>query len=273
MKSANAPLKDSICYFKQHKKKTAVLLLLQLLFFAFLVPICLTYITQIVPSSQNILEYIESVNPDPQQANLDIINHDLPLGDDPLLITRNYADIKRSLWMMILSIVAAYLVTAGVMWFIIQQKKATSTKKQLIQYARRAIPIIALMFGTVLLFLFCLANILFSSFLVKDPRTFVPVAIIAVMLFYLLFAAIPLIKRYALKQLPKKVIKTVKENFFRITAAFLLISGVGSLTIIALFIAADQNLFILLVSILLVPIIFTWGKIYWYLTMKNLSGF
>src|SRR3989344_1257217 len=89
-------LKESFLLIKKNKRIFLLIFVLQILFFSLIIMANAYYIPQILQSTKDVIDYAEALNINPQTANVDILQKKNPLGDDPLLISRNYNLIMKS---------------------------------------------------------------------------------------------------------------------------------------------------------------------------------
>ena len=96
-------LKESFLLIKKNKRIFLLIFVLQILFFSLVIMANAYYMPQILQSTQDVIDYAESLDINPQNVNIGILQQKNPLGDDPLRISRNYDLImKNSIILLIL---------------------------------------------------------------------------------------------------------------------------------------------------------------------------
>jgi len=267
-------LKESILIIKKRKKTFLLIFILQIIFFLIIAALSSFYMANILQSTKNILEYTESLNLDPQTANIDILQQKSPLGPDPLLISRNYNIILKNLFYLLFFIFSIFILINGLIWYFssnIENKNLYSTKIILSYLLKFFIASIILALFLYLM-LYNLLKIAFSTFLSTQPRNLIPFLIITIMAIYFIYIAIPILNKIRIKSMLKKIFFIGTRNFIAIFISYLIIITLTILSFLLIFYSIEFNLIILLISILLLIFIFVFTKIYFSTVVKKLSG-
>ena len=112
-------LKESFSVIEKNKKIFFLIFILQIIFFLLIILVSSFYMSKIMESTMNIIEYTEKLNLNPQTARIDILQQKNPLGDDPLLISRNYSTIIKNLILFLFFIFVIFVLINGSIWYFI----------------------------------------------------------------------------------------------------------------------------------------------------------
>jgi|TARA_Y100000310_G_scaffold341477_1_gene440737 hypothetical protein len=257
-------LKESTLLVKTNKKTFSLILILQLLFFLFIGMANAFYQPIILQHAMNIIEYMESLNLNADAAGIEMLKEKIPLGDDPLLISRNYNAILKNVAFLSISIFAIFALLNGLIWHFssnMGNKNIFSIKNILAYLSRFVIASLILSFFFYLLAYNAL-KVFFSSFLSVEPMNFIPLLIIAVIAIYFVYIAIPILDKIKIKNLIKKTLLIGTKRFFAVLASYLIILISIVLLSLLLFYSIEKNLFLALVSLVLLILAFAWSKVF-----------
>ena len=124
-------LKESFLLIKKNKRIFLLIFVLQILFFSLIIMANAYYVPKIVQSAEDTISYAEALNINPQTANIDILQKKNPLGDDPLLISRNYNEIIKNSLFLLLSVFAVFALVNGLVWYLASNIEKSKSLKSL----------------------------------------------------------------------------------------------------------------------------------------------
>ena len=271
-------LKESFLLIKKNKKIFFLIFALQILFFLLIVIANSVYMSKILQSTVNIIEYTESLNLDTQAASVGVLQQKSPLGEDPLLISRNYNEIKKNFTFLLFIIFMIFVLINGMIWYYSSNinKKNLFSFKNIYSYLFRFF-IISLILSLFLYFMvYNSLKIYFSSYLLTEPTNFIPLLIIAIIAVYFIYIAIPILNKSAKKEIKiftKKIFTLGTKNFITVIISYSIILILIISSLLLIFFLIELNLILLLLSFILLLLIFVWSKIYFVIVVRKLSGF
>ena len=273
-----ASLKESFLAIKKNKKIFSLVIILQILFLFLILTASSFFISKMLQNTQNIIEYSNSLNADPDQSRLDILEKKNPLGDDPLLISRNYKELTKNMLLLLSSIFIIFSLINGLIWYFISniKEKRIFSIKIIIFYLLK---FFVLSFNLLLffyIFIYELLKIIFSSFLSVSIINSLPALIISLIIVHFGFIALTLTNKISFD---KKFKKTMKNIFFigtkkivSMIVSYLMFIILISLILALIYFSLELNLFLLFAGLVLLIFIFSWSKIYFNIFIKKLSS-
>jgi len=196
-------IEESLKIIKKNKKLFLFIFILQFLFFVLLTLINQFYFVGILQSTENIMQYMDSINVDPQTATLEVLGQKNPLGDDPLFISENYNNIFRNLFLLLFFSFIIFVLVNGFIWYLITNLNKKNSIKNIFNYLSKFFIISLILFVFIVLLIYNSINISFSEFLQTNPKNFIPFLLLTIIAIYFIFISIPLLVK-----------KFTKENIF-----------------------------------------------------------
>lgn len=268
-------LKESFLLIKKNKLVFLLIFALQSLFFSLVIMANAYYMPQILQSTEDIMDYAEALNINPQAANIGILQKKSPLGDDPLLISRNYNEIINNSLLLLLSVFAIFALINGLAWYLASNMgkgKSWLSLKNLLSYLLEFFVAALVLSAFLYIFAYNLVNIAFSSFLSAKPVDFVPLLLIAAIAIYFIYISIPLLGKIRLRRLAKSSFSIGTKKFIPVIISYLIMLMWIILSFLLIFYLLELNLFLLLIAVLLSVFVFAWAKIYFSVVVRKLSG-
>ena len=272
---AISSLKESFLLIKKNKKIFLLVFILQSLFFSLIVMANAYYMPRILQSTQDAIDYAESLNINSQNVNIDILQKKNPLGNDPLLISRNYNLIKKSTLYLLSYVFLIFAVINGLAWYFasnIGKSKNLFSLKNLLFYLLWFFAVALVLSAFLYIFAYNLVNIAFSSYLSVKPINFVPLLLITAIAIYFTYIAMPILDKIKFRSLAKKSFSIGTKNFIPVIISYLIIISLMALSFLLIFYLIEMNLFLLFFSVLLAVFVFAWSKIYFSIVVRKLSG-
>lgn len=269
-------LKESFLLIKKNKRIFLLIFVLQILFFSLVIMANAYYMPQILQSTQDVIDYAESLDINPQNVNIGILQQKNPLGDDPLRISRNYDLIMKNSIILLILIFLIFVVINGLVWYfasnISEKGKRLFSSKNLLSYLLWFFVVALVLSAFLYIFAYSLVNIAFSSYLSVKPINFVPLLLITAIAVYYIYISIPILDKIKLRSLAKSSFSTGTKNFIPIISSYLIILILIIACLFLIFYLIELNLFLLLIAVLLCIFVFAWSKIYFAVVVKKLSG-
>ena len=269
-------LKESFLIIKKNKRIFLLIFVLQVLFFSLIIMANAYYMPQILQSTQDAIDYAESLDISPQNVNIGILQQKNPLGDDPLLIRRNYDLIMKNSIILLILIFLIFVVINGLVWYfasnISEKGKRLFLLKNLLSYLLEFFAVALVLSAFLYIFSYSLVNIAFSSYLSVKPINFVPLLLITAIAVYYIYISIPILDKIKFRSLAKKSFSIGTKNFIPVIISCLVILMLIILSFLLIFYLLELNLFLLLIAVLLCIFVFAWSKIYFSIVVRKLSG-
>tara|TARA_Y100000310_G_scaffold335839_1_gene418871 strand:- start:187 stop:1050 length:864 start_codon:yes stop_codon:yes gene_type:complete len=284
-KIISTSIKESFLVIPKNKKIFTLVFVLQILFFLSILVVSSYYTSKILENTEDIIDYTETLNLNIEQAKFDILQQKNPLGEDPLLISRNYEEMKKNSLFLLLSVFIIFVIINGLIWYLTsnfqEKNKKVFSIKNIITYLSKFLIISLILSSSLFILVYNFLNISFSSFLSTKPMNFIPLIIIAIITIYFSYIAIPLLSKKEQKKKSyeqfKKFIKNVlsigTKKFIPIIISYLIILSLIALPLVLIFYSIELNLMLLFIEIILLLFIFVWIKIFFVIVVKKLSSF
>jgi len=267
-------IKESFKTIKKNKMVFLVLFLLQLLFFSLMFFVNLYYQPKIMDSVINVMDYVSKQNPEDGE-NI--------LGEDPLMIHRNYEDMFYNLRLMAVWCFFIFVFVNGSIFYLISKliydkkfnfkicfEKGKENTKEFFIYL--------LKFGVACLIFFLLIfSFLYSTFkgslfsIVNSIGLFnAGYLLIVFALAYFMYLAFSLL--YKIK---KNIFRKLFDVGIKKTHIILLTYLINLVIILILFLLVtlliEANLILITLVILLSILAFVWSKIFLVIVVEKLS--
>src|SRR3989338_1541063 len=269
-------LKESFLLIKKNKKAFLLVFILQILFFSLVIAVGAYYTPRILQSAQDAIDYAESLNINPDTANIGILQQKSPLGDDPLSISRNYNLIAKNMFYLLSYVFLIFVIINGFAWYFVsnipEKGKRLFLFRNLLFYLFLFFIISVILSLFLYLMAYNLVNIAFSSFLSSKPVNFIPLFLIAIVAMYYIYISIPILDKIKFRSLAKKSFSVGTRNFIPVIISYFIILALIILSLFLVFYLIELNLFLLLISVVLAVFVFAWSKVYFSVIVRKLSG-
>ncbi len=269
-------LKESFLLIKKNKKAFLLVFILQILFFSLIIVVSAYYVPRILQSTQETIDYAESLNINPDTANIGILQQKSPLGDDPLSITRNYNLIAKNMFYLLSYVFLIFVIINGLAWYfasnIPEKTKRLFSSRNLSYYLFLFFIISVILSFFLYLMSYNLVNIAFSGYLSVKPVNFIPLFLIAIAAIYYIYISIPIMGKIKFRSLAKSTFSIGTRNFIPVIISYAIILALIILSLFLIFYLIELNLLLLLISVVLAVFVFAWSKVYFSVIIKKLSG-
>ncbi len=267
----SSSFKESFALIRKNKSIFLVLFLLQLLFFSLIFILNLNYQPKILESVNNVISYVGSQNP-AEGKNV--------LGDDPLMIHRNYKNMLYNLILLgVWSFLACILIN-GPVWYLTSRLVYDSNLKNLITNYKKTLKeffIYLSKFAFSSLVFFALLFLTFSafkaslfSFLSETTSFNFASLLITFILIYFVYLALALIYKTKLKNMHKELFNVGVKKWNIILMAYFINLIVLFVLFLFIIFLAEQNLVLLSLSVLLLMAGFVWARVFLVMVVKKL---
>jgi len=271
--------KESFRIIKKNKRVFVVLFFSQLIYLSLILAVNFNYQTKILEGSKSIIEYVDNLDLEDSTVATSFFQNQNALGEDPLLISRNFKNILFNLQLLLLFSFSVFVIANGVNWFatayIVTMKNFVKKKKFyeiIIQYLLK-FAVITLVFSIsiYLLFISTLKNSLFSLIEGGGSLNMLLLFLLTLVLLYFMFLAFSLIPKLKFKEMIKKGFFIGVRNFWTLIFSYLIILIIISIFAFLIFYFIESNLFLVFISSLLFVESFVWARIFLLTVVEKLS--
>jgi len=273
LKTISASLKDSFKLIWKNNSLFVLLLVLQIIFFAFLININLKYQTKILESSVAIADYMSKLELDDVSIASGILEKRNVLGDDPSSISRNYNEIVKNFKLYLIYMFILSIIFISINWAITYKLIYKDYLKRIIKNLFKISIVLSFYLGLIFLFFFSLFNISFSQ-IASEGASFTKYYVFFVfsmVLIYFMFVSLALLHKTELTNIVQKTLGIgIKKIHYILSVYFINIFLFGSsITLFYYFI--ERNFFVLMLSIMLIIFSFVFGRIFMIKVVDNIT--
>ncbi|MBI3035215.1 hypothetical protein HYY71_02740 [Candidatus Woesearchaeota archaeon] len=257
-------LKESFSAIWKNKALFALLFVLQIVFFAVFSFINVVYQTRIMESAKAITEYLSRQQLDEPSVADNLLQQKSILGDDPLMISRNFSDIVRNFKFYLFYIFLLLIFFISMAWSITHRLIGKISFRLLIRVFLRNFIVLLFYLGLILGFFLSLLNISFIQMADDASKLFakyIPFLIFSAILAYFMFVSLALAARTELKNIVQRTLMVGIRKIHYVLAVYSINILLLAISILSLFYFIEKNLFILLLSLLLMIFSFVFGRI------------
>ncbi len=256
-------LKQSFLAVWRNKMLFALLFVLQLIFFAVFSFMTLPYMTKMLESAKEINDYLSVQSLDEVSLGSSILQQKSILGDDPLLISRNFNEIVKNFRIYLAYAFVLLTVFLSISWSITHKLVHKISMKRIMGCLFRVIIILSVYLGLIFLFLFSLLNISFMEFSSnKLLAKLILFLFFSIALAYFMLISLALSNHAQFKKIGKKTLRIGIRKIHYVLLAYLINACLLSVSIILLFYFIEKSQLILLLSIIMIIFSFVFGRIF-----------
>src|SRR3989344_7271141 len=247
-------LKESFTLIWKSKPLFALLLILQIAFFVLFSMISYNYVPKMIEGQKAIEEYLSNIKFDEASVAANMLERKNILGDDPLLISRNFNEIVGNFRLYLIYIFILLVFSISVFWAITSKIIHKISLKQLTKIFLKIFIVALSYLGLIFIFFFSLLNVSLTGVAEESAKLltkYVPFFIFSIILVYFMFVSISLLHETKLKNIVQETLKIGIKKIHYVLAAYLINIFLFIISIFLMYYFIERNLFILLVSIIL----------------------
>ena len=257
-------LKESFYFIWKNKSLFILLFILQIVFFVVFSVINLAYQTKILENTKAITDYISKQKLDEASATDAILQQKNILGDDPLMISRNFDEIVKNFRIYLGYVFILLTFFMSIAWAITYRLLKKINLRQLTGIFLKNLVVLLFYLGLIFIFFFLLLNISITQLAEQNSMLFAKYSvflIVSIILAYFMFISISLINNSKLKNIVQKTLSIgIRKAHYMLSVYFInLFLLFISMSLLYYFI--ENNQFILLSSIILMIFSFVFGRI------------
>lgn len=256
-------LRESFISVWKNKSLFAFLFILQILFFSALSYLNYTYSTKIIESSQAIYEYLGRQNLDEASAADKILQQKNILGDDPLMISRNFNEIVKNFRIYAAYAFALLVIFLSVVWALSSRLIGKIDLKFKEIFFRNFV-ILLFYLGMVFLFFFSLINISIIQLTTETSKLFakyIVFIVASIILSYFMIVSLALASKTELKNIVQKTLLIGIKKVHYILAVYFINILLLLISAFLFYYFIEKNAFALMIAILLLVFSFVIGRI------------
>lgn len=257
-------LKESFVSIWRNKSLFVLLFILQIIFFSVFSFINFTYQTKILENVKAITSYLSRQKLDEASAASNMLQQKNILGDDPLLISRNFNEITKNFRLYLAYTFILLVIFSSLGWAITNMIKYKHGFGQLIKNFLKLLAVSFSYLGLIFSFFFSLLNIPFTELAAESAKLFTkyaPFLIFSIILSYFMFVSLALSGKHELKNIVQRTLSTGIRKMHYISAVYLIDIVLFAIPIVLLYYFLEQSLFIVTLSLVLVIFSFVFGRI------------
>lgn len=258
-------LKESFISIWKNKLLFASLFALQIIFLAVFAIVNYNYQTRIIESSNAIFEYLGKQQLDEASISENLLQQKGILGDDPLMISRNFNEIIKNFRIYAAWIFALLAVFSSFFWALTNKFYKNINLKQLSTVFFRNLAVLLSYLGIIFLFFFSLLSISITQLTTEASKLFFKYLVflaVSAILSYFMFVSLSLANRTGLKNIVQKTLFVgIKKAHYVLAAYSINIILFGILIVLAYY-SLEISQLILFASLAMLISSFIFGRIF-----------
>jgi len=284
---------ESVTLIWKNKRFFALLFILQFIFFVFFSLITLTYGVRMIEAGKAIDDYLSKLNLDETSATSNILEQKNVLGEDPLSISRNFNEMVRNFRIYVISVFVIVIIFASINWSVTINFLHKQQFHKFLKILFKNLVILIIYLGLVFTFFFLifgvslreilgassvfsllsfsfgetsnvLPNNLFgeTSNVLISTLKFAPFLIFSLVLAYFMMVSLSLSYNTDFKNIFQRTLSIGLRKAHLILGVYIINILLFLLSASLLIYFVERNLFVLLLSIILITSTFVFGRIY-----------
>ena len=264
-------LKESLANIWKNKFLFAALFILQIIFFVVFTALTYVYIPKIIESSKAISDYLSKQKFDDASTAQSILEKKSILGDDPLLISRNFKEIIKNFRLYLIYVFILLVISTSISWSM--TFKIINKKNAIMKIFSKIFIIAFFYFTLIFLFFFSLTNISIIDATTQASMLFVKIIVFLIFstaLLYFMFISLASINHTELNNIVQKTLIIGVRKVHYILALYFINLSFFALSAVSLIYFLEKNLFFLFLSMILVVFSFVFGRAFMINVTKHL---
>ena len=267
-----ASLKESFRAIGRKKSLFITIIFLQILFFLSLFYVSLHYQSKMLDNTKAIFDYMNELQFNELNITNEILQQKNILGDDPLLISRNFNELEKNFRFYII-----YSAALAVIFTVVNYGTAhslLSNDRKNYRTFRKIFVIAFFYIGITAIFFYSLFSISLSEFVSLGARfgtKFLPFLIFSAIFLYFMFISLALARKAGLNEIVQKTLSVGIKKIPYMAAVFAIDAVLILATALFLVYAIDLSPVLMSFAVLLVPIAFVFGRIFLIIAVEKLE--
>lgn len=264
-------LKSSLTLLWKNKLWFMLLFILEILFFAILSVLSYNYQTKIVEHSNAIFEYLSKLNLDEATVADNIIKQKNLLGDDPLLISREFNEVLKNFRLLLLSIFFSLIIFLSFAWAITSKVIYKFNYKKLVILFSKIFAVLLFYLGLIFSFFYYLLNLSLSQIVLQTSMLltkYILFVVISLALLYFMFISLSIAHKTELKNIAQKTLVAGIRKVHYVLSVYTINLFLLALSIIIFFMFFERSILVLFISTIMIIFNIVFGR---FLLIKTLD--
>lgn len=266
-------IREAFALVLKNKAMFALLLALQIAFLVIFLFLTSVYQLKILENARAISDYLSQQRLDEISVAEKILQQKPVLGDDPLSISRNFNEMLKNFRLYLIYSFILIVVFMSFSWAMTNKLVHKANFGRLTKNFLKISIVLLFYLGLIFSFFFLLFNISFAD-IAQGSRIFakyIPLLFFSMGLMYFMFVSLSLLHKTGLKNIVQRTLSIgIRKMHYILSAYFINIVLLGfSIFLFIYFI--EKNLFILLLSIMLISFSFVFGRVFMSVVVGKLE--
>lgn len=213
---------------------------------------------------KSITTYLSQQKLDESSVTSNILQRKNILGDDPLSISRNFNEILLNFRIYLIYVFALLIFFLSLAWSITHMVMHKDSFKQLAKNFFKSLLVLSFYLGLIFSFFLSLLSIAFTQIASESAKLFtkyIPFLIFSIILVYFMFISLALIIKTELRNIVQRTLSTGIRRMHYISAVYFICIVLFVIPIAFLYYFLEQNMFIVMLSLILMVFSFVFGRI------------
>ncbi|MBI2101694.1 hypothetical protein HYT53_03700 [Candidatus Woesearchaeota archaeon] len=267
-------LKESFALVWKNKLMFFLMLALQAGFFAAMFQISYIYVPKMIESQRAIDEYLSSLRLDEESVASSILEQKSILGDDPLLISRNFNEIVKNFRIYLVYIFILPILFMSIEWAVVHKVIHKTSLNQLTRNFLKIFVISLAYLGLVFIFFYSLLNIPITGIAEVSAKLltkYVPFLILSIILAYFMLVSIALAQKTELKNVIQRTLIIGIKKIHYILAVYFINIFLFFMSAFLLYYFMEKSVLIMPMSIILILSSLVFGRMFMAKVVEKLA--
>ena len=256
-------LKESLKLIWKNKLWFMLLFVLEILFFAALSIASYNYQIKIVEHSNSIFDYISKLKLDDAAVADNFLQQKSVLGNDPLLISREFNEILKNFRLLLLSIFISLVVFLSFAWTITIKIIHKLNVKNLAKHYLGILAVLLFYLGLIFIFFYFLLNLSLSNIVLQTSMLitkYILFFIVVVVLLYFMFISLSIVQKTGFKNIVQKTLIIGIKKIHYVLGIYAINLILSALSVVLFFKFFEESVFVLFFSIILLMFTLIFGR-------------
>lgn len=262
---------ESLSSIRRNKLLFFALFSLQILFLILFLAINYTYPAKMLESEMAITEYLSRQNLDDASVTSSMLQEKGILGDDPLMISRNFNEIVRNFRVYLALVFILFASFASFAWSMTHRIIRNSSLGKTLKIFFRIFAVSLIYLGLIFAFLFSLINFSFAEIAAEGQKLLVKYLVflaVSIVLLYFMFVSLALTGRTGLNNLVQKTLSIGIRKAHYVLASYFIGIMMLAASAALLYYFMEKSMLLLLLSAAFMVFAFVFQRIF----MANMIG-
>lgn len=220
--------------------------------------------TKMVESSQQIYEYMDKLHFDETKISQDLLEQKNILGDDPLMLSRNFNEIIRNFRIYTAYVFGLLIVFLSIGWALTRKFMEKMNLRHLTNTFLRNLIILLFYLGLIFLFLFSLLNISIVQLTTESSAFFSKFIVFiaaSIILSYFMFISSSLAGKVEFRNMAQKTLVIGVKKAHYVLASYIICILFLAIPSFLAYYFFEKNILIFFLSLIMIIFSFVFGRI------------